>query len=413
MKLFQKKIPRGVIYHSVLDSIRYLIGSFVSPLNEYAPIQRFETAFAKYNNREHCISFPFARTGIYYILKHLDLPRGSEVLLPPITIKGIVDVVLDLGLTPLYVDVELNTVNFDINDLSKKINPKVRAAIVTPLFGLVPDMTAITSLLRLHNIYIIEDFSQCLNGKHCGKGIGTFGNAAVYSASSIKTLDTLGGGLVITDDATLAAKLRNYQAQMDHPSRSLIIKKAWTNLVRNVATTNPVFSLLTFPALQLLRRIDPSSALKQTGNRDKSRLSKLPKVWFTRYSSLQACIGLEHLDQVRSRDKARITNVELIKSGVPHACFPNTTPLSSNVYWQLIVHTKDASSYQKLFSKQGIDIATSSLELVCELQDFPGSSPMPRAKQVYENGIFVPCYPTLTAVDVRRTIAALQKLSDQ
>lgn len=407
MNPFQKKIPRGVIYHSIGESVRYLIGALAAPLNDAAAVRRLEIEFAKYSQRKHCTAFPFARTAIYFILKNLDLPKGSEVLLPPITIKGIVDVVLDLGLTPRYVDVDMETVSFNIDDLARKITPAVRAAIVTPLFGLVPDMPAITGLLRQHDIYIIEDFSQCLNGEHGGKRIGTFGDAAVYSASSIKTLDTLGGGFAITDDATLTAKLRHDQAQLAPASRSLLIKKAWLNLVRNVATTNPVFSLLTFPMLQLLRRINPSSALKQTGNRDKNRLPRLPSVWFTRYSSLQAAIGLAHIDQVQAQDKARIANVERIKAASPSAHFPKTTAASRNVYWQLILHADDAASSQKHFSGRGIDIATSSLELVCALTDYPNRERLANAQRIYDNGVFVPCYPNLTDSDIRRVIAAL------
>ncbi|MCZ8293221.1 MAG: DegT/DnrJ/EryC1/StrS family aminotransferase [Hylemonella sp.] len=409
MNPFQKKIPRGVIYHSIGESVRYLLGALTGPLNDKATVHHLETAFAKYSQRNHCTAFPFARTAIYFILKNLDLPKGSEVLLPPITIKGIVDVVLELGLTPRYVDVDMETVSFNIDDLARKITPDVRAAIVTPLFGLVPDMPKIAGLLRQHGIYIIEDFSQCLNGEHGDKRVGTFGDAAVYSASSIKTLDTLGGGFAITDDAALDARLKLDQTQLAPASRSLIIKKAWINLVRNVATTNPVFSLLTFPMLQMLRWISPSSALKQTGNRDKKRLSRLPSVWLTQYSSLQARIGLAHIDRIREQDKARIANVERIKAASPSAHFPKTTSASRNVYWQLILHADDAASSQRHFSERGIDVATSSLELVCALTDYPNRELLTNAQRIYDNGVFIPCYPNLTNPDIQRVIAALRE----
>jgi perosamine synthetase len=405
-----KKIPRGIIYHSVIQSISYFARATWAPLNDFIKVNEFEATFAQYCGRKYCIAFPFARTAIYFILKSLNLPKGSEVLLPPITIKGIVDVVVDLGLTPKYIDVDMETVGFNIDELTKKITPFTRVALITPLFGLVPNMHAICAILHQHGVFIIEDFSQCLNGEFNGQRIGTFGDAAVYSASSIKTLDTLGGGFAITDDVELNVKLKLEQSKLASPSRAFLVKKAWINCVRNVATVNPIFTLFTFPLLQLLRKINPSAALKQTGGRDKNRLEKLPAVWFTSYSSLQAEIGLVKIKEVQRMDKHRISNVDRIKSAVPAVHFPLTTSLSRNVYWQLIFHADDAAHIQSVFASRGIDVATSSLELVCELEDYPSSEKLVNAERIYKNGVFIPCYPNLTDGDVNRVIAALSSI---
>ena len=88
MNLFVKKIPRGVIYHKVTESIGYLLQSLFMPLDRQDEIKRFEEAFARYCERDYCVAFPFARTAIYFALKNLDLPKGSEIIMPPITITG-------------------------------------------------------------------------------------------------------------------------------------------------------------------------------------------------------------------------------------------------------------------------------------------------------------------------------------
>ncbi len=410
---FQKKLPRGVIYHSVLHSIRYLVFALFMPLTDKSRINKFEVAFAQYCGRKYGIVFPFARTAIYFVLKGLDLPKGSEVILPPITIKGIVDVVLELGLKPRYIEIDKNTICFDLDDLKTKITPLTKAVIITPLFGLVPDMDAMIKIFSENNIFIIEDFSQCLNGAYKKKRVGNFGHVGIYSSSSIKTLDTLGGGLVVTDDNVLFNQLLNAQACLQAPSRKFLVKKAWLNFVRNIATVQPWFTLVTFPFLQLIRNRDPELALKQTGQRNKARLTKLPSVWFRQYTSVQANIGLAHLDLLSLNDSLRVGNAELIKSNTQGNMFPLTTPNSSNVYWQLLLLVPNSTIAQSFFASRGVDIATSSLELVCAMKDYPNYDPLPEASRIYRNGIFIPCYPSQSYSDKERVIAVLKEYFDE
>lgn len=406
MKSLFNKIPRGVIYHKVSESIRYLVSSVFMPLDKQAVVNQFETAFAKYSQREYCVAFPFARTAIYYVLKSLNLPRGSEVMLPPVTIKGIVDVVLALDLVPVYIDWDEASLNFKIDELRSKTGPNVRVVILTNLFGLVPDMPVLTEFFKSRDIFIIEDFSQCLNGRYDDKRIGTFGDIGIYSASSIKQLDTLGGGLAITNDKQLYEILRKYQDGLFPASRKFLIKKAWVNLVRNLATTRLIFSFVVFPMLQVVRKRNPESALKQTGLRNKDRLSELPRLWFCKYSSVQAKIGLSNIDQVVISDQLRIDNANYLKSHCKPGVFPVTTKSSHNVYWQLIVIVKDPVSAQAFFAGHGVDTATSSLELVSALDKYPNKTATPVAENAYRNGIFLPCFPGLTQSDLERVVNA-------
>lgn len=402
--IFLKKIPRGIIYHTVGQSFIYFLKAFYMPLKRQYSIKKLESKFAEYCQRELCVVFPFARTAIFYLVKSLNLPKGSEVIMPAMTIKGIVDVILELELVPVYVELDPSTISFDIDDLREKLNHRVKVAIITPLFGLVPDIEKIVYLLKSNNTFVIEDFSQCLNGTFNGKRVGTFGDASVFSSSSIKTLDTLGGGFALTDDKLTYEYLRTAQLRLAAPSRIFLIKKAWINLLRNLATNNPFFTFLTFPLLQLLSRVNPSATLKQTGHRKKNKLKNLPDLWFTSFTSVQAEIGIENIKSVIVQDAERISHVEYIKTKLPNAQFPATTNKSGNVYWQLIMIVSDSQDAQKFFAKFGVDIATSSLELVSNLQSYTGYRRLLNAENIYKNGIFIPCFPKLNETDVERII---------
>jgi dTDP-4-amino-4,6-dideoxygalactose transaminase len=409
MKFTLDKIPRGMIYHKIIESVGYFMASFFMPVDDHSAIKKFESKFAEYCGREYCVAFPFARTAIYFVLKNLNLPSGTEVILPPVTIKGIVDVVLALDLIPVYVDWDIDTLNFQLDELNRKATPKTKAVIITPLFGLVPDMKALTDFFRAKGIFIIEDFSQCLNGSFDGKRVGTFGDVGIYSCSSIKTLDTLGGGLAITSDTAMYEALRKSQADLFPADRKLLIKKAWVNLVRNVATTRLVFSLAVFPLLQIMRKFNPASTLKQTGSRNKDRLSILPRQWFCGYSSLQAKIGLAHIDNILASDQIRIDNANFLKTKCGFEKFPGTTKSSYNVYWQLVM-VQDPIMAQEVFASHGIDTATTSLELVSALEKYPNKTETPVAEKIYYNGIFLPCFPGLSKNDLERIVAATNQL---
>jgi len=330
-------IPRGRISHSLFEDIGWLFRAIFQKIDDPQRITRFQSVFAGYVGRKHCVVFPFARTGIYSVLKNLELPEGSVVLMPPITIKAILDVVLNLKLIPVFVDIDPSTVCFSEVGLSEALKSKPRVAILTYLFGIVPNVEKICASLRGANVFIIEDFSQCLNGTFRHKKIGTFGDVSVYSASSVKTLDTYGGGFVFTDDHEMARKLSDDQSRLSKPSRLRLLKKIQTDLVRNLASQPAIFAILTFPILRLFDKRGVSELTKFTGDRDKKPISSLPSEWFESYSSIQAKVGLQQIKQMEKKDANRIRAVNKLNNSHKVMDRPIGVDGGENVYWQYII----------------------------------------------------------------------------
>ena len=217
-------------------------------------IYEFESEFAKYNGSKFCKAFPFARTAIYHSLKYKNFPKGSEVIMPPISIKGILDVVLELGLVPVFVDIDPKNLCFEESSLKEKINKNTKAIVITYLYGIVPNVKKIIKICKKNNLFIIEDFSHNLNSQFESKKIGTFGDVGVYSSSSIKTLDTFGGGLAITDDNNIYEYFNKVIKNFKTPPRIIVIKKIIINLVRNFATNRMLFFMFTFPIIKILKK---------------------------------------------------------------------------------------------------------------------------------------------------------------
>jgi len=399
-------VPRGIIYHQIFFDFKYLFKALFFNLKDKNTIRKFENVFSKFIGSPYCLAFPYARTAIFFSLKACNFPRGSEIIMPPISIKGILDVVLDCGLIPVFVDIDPNTLCFDSKKLKKAITPKTKAIIVTYLYGIVPNIKEIISISKKSNLFVIEDFSQCLNGKFKSKKVGTFGDVGVYSASSIKTLDTYGGGLLICKNKKLFSTLSQYKDSLPSPGRWHLITKILTDLTRNLATNRIIFTCFVFPLLRFLNFIKPGSVIKQTGDRNSNMILSLPREWFYSFSSLQANVGLFYLPKINNIDKIRIENVRRIKSATS-IIFPKGVLNSINVYWQLIAFFYDPQKIQQKLHLKGIDTARSSLLNISNLSAYPYRKSMPYAENLYNQGLFIPSYHSLSKKDIKRIIDAL------
>lgn len=403
-------IPRGRISHHLYEDIAWFARATGSNLTDSKVVSRFEHAFSEYVGQKHTIAFPFARTGIHAVLKSLNLPADSIVLMPPITIKPILDVVLGLKLKPLFVDINESTVCFDESALQEATKSAPRVAILTYLFGIVPNVERICKILHDADVFIIEDFSQCMNGTFKGRRIGTFGDVGVYSASSVKTLDTYGGGLVITNDDMLAESLRTAQGQLSPPSRGRLLKKIVTDLIRNLVTQPFVFSFVTFPLIRLLSKHGGSKITKFTGDRNKSPLQQLPNEWFESFTSVQAAVGLQQLKQLNTKDALRMSAIKEINSFHNFSDRPIGDDGGKNIYWQYIVYADEFTRFQRELFAQGIDCATTSLVKISGLEQYPYQASTPHADRLYTNGVYLPCYHQLTKSQCARIGAALANL---
>lgn len=405
-------IPRGRISHSVLQDLVALVRALFSSLTDKQAVQRFESEFGHRIGRRHVIAFPFARTGIYFILKSLNLPKGAVVLMPPLTIKPILDVVYSLQLVPRFVDISLGDACFDEVELAQALNEKANVAILTYLFGIVPDVDRIMNLLHANGVFVIEDFSQCLDGELRSRKIGTFGDVSVYSASSVKTLDTYGGGLVAVDDDSLHSELRLAQSSLTPPRRLELLKKIFTDLIRNLATSPLMFPLGRFPTLRLLNRSKSSLLSRFTGARDTEPIEGLPQSWFRSYTSFQAKFGISQLAELDAKNKVRTQFVRSIDVHVPANRTAKGAVGAQNVYWQYVVFVDDFLRAKVHLLSHQIDTATTSLGLLSSFTSYPHSRSTPNAELIYSRGVYIPCYHQLTVKQTKRLIEAVKTVFD-
>lgn len=189
----------------VINSGQFIKGPIVSS---------FENKLANYLNVKHVISCANGTDALQVALMAMDLEKGDEVILPAFTYPATIEVVALLNLTPVLVDVNLDSFNICIESLQQSISPKTKVIIPVHLFGQGADMNSILTIANEYGIKIIEDNAQALGASMMVDGYGnrksgTIGDIGITSFFPTKNLGCLGdGGAIFTNDDKIAQKLR-------------------------------------------------------------------------------------------------------------------------------------------------------------------------------------------------------------
>ncbi|MDO3693297.1 DegT/DnrJ/EryC1/StrS family aminotransferase [Wenyingzhuangia sp. chi5] len=177
-------------------------------------VQTFKQNLADYLNVKHVIPCGNGTDALQISLMALNLQPGDEVITVDFTFAATVEVIKLLGLTPVLIDVELDTFNISITALEKAITPKTKAIVPVHLFGQCANMEAILKLAKKHNLYVIEDTAQALGADYIftdgtTKKAGTIGTIGTTSFFPSKNLGCYGdGGAIFTNDDALAHTLK-------------------------------------------------------------------------------------------------------------------------------------------------------------------------------------------------------------
>jgi len=184
----------------VLRSGRYIGG---------AAVAEFEQAFARYTGAAHCIACNSGTDALYLALRALEIGPGDEVLVPTFTFIATAEVVSAVGAKPVFVDIDLESFNLDLNQLEAALTPQTRAVIPVHLFGRPVDLETLGQFASAHHLAVVEDCAQATGAMWGDRRVGSFGRVGCFSFFPTKNLGACGdGGAMTTDDAELAATLR-------------------------------------------------------------------------------------------------------------------------------------------------------------------------------------------------------------
>ena len=167
----------------------------------------FEKEFSKYHNIKYSLSVSNGSVALEIALKALKLKKTDSVIVTPRSFIISASCVLNLGLKPIFADVDDNG-NLDIKGIKKAYNKNVKAIIVVHLNGLYCDLDPILNFAKKNKIFLIEDCSQAHGAIYKGKKVGSFGNISTWSFCQDKIISTGGeGGMISTNNRKLWLKL--------------------------------------------------------------------------------------------------------------------------------------------------------------------------------------------------------------
>lgn len=181
----------------------------------------FEMAFSKYIGRRHAIAVSSGTIGVLLALKAADIGEGDEVITSGYSWRQCAQAIAWAGAKPVLAEIDYWSQTLSPDKAADKITPKTRAILATNVNGHPADWDKLQALAEQSSILLIEDSTEAIGSSYQGKTVGNFGDVAIFDFSQLSPLCCGQAGMIVTDDDTLALKLRHYRSRQRQDRSSL------------------------------------------------------------------------------------------------------------------------------------------------------------------------------------------------
>ena len=334
-------------------------------------IEQFESDFAAYSGCKYGISVNSGTIALQFAVAAAGIGAGDEVLVSACTNIASALAAYHNQAIPVAVDSEPDTWNLNLDLIEGLITPKTKAILPVHIYGHPVDMDRLMEIARKHNLIVIEDCAEAHGAQVRGKPVGGFGHASCYSFYANKIITTGEGGMVVTNDPDIAAKVKLY---------------------RNLAFEKPRF----------FHNVAGFSA---------------------RMTGIQAALGASQfarIDAVIERKRQIAAQYSARLAGVAGIELPQEAAWAKNVYWMygIVLSERFPVSRDRLCAElaaRGIDSRTffCPMNLQPCLQSQPGArtTSCPVAERLWERGLYLPSSNTLTAQQIESVCSAIEEIA--
>jgi dTDP-4-amino-4,6-dideoxygalactose transaminase len=368
-------------------------------------IEAFEAEFAQFLGGGHVktCSTEYGRMALYFILKALDFPPGSEIIVPAFTFWVVPEIARVAGLTVVFADIDPTTFTLSPQAVEQAITPNTRAVLPTHLYGLACDMDAILDIAKRHDLKVIEDCAHSLGAMYKGRMVGTQGDGSFFSFQAFKPLNTYGGGLSWVRDPAIAKKVAEFADAEQWPDETRVESILSSGKWQHTFIRPKVFTYSLFPIWYVA---------SFTGSKPEERmwegvrpLSPIPEKYRGRFSNVQAAMGragLKHLPEFIERTRKHARRLDEILGNTPGVTIPTIPEGRTHVYYQYCPYVPEPATIVKRCIRRGVDVAPMHVD-VCtkmELFDWKGAG-MPGADKA-ATAVQVPVYESLSDDEIER-----------
>jgi dTDP-4-amino-4,6-dideoxygalactose transaminase len=368
-------------------------------------IEAFEQEFTRLLGSGHvrACSTEYGRMAFYFILKAMDFPPGSEIIVPAFTFWVVPEIARVAGLKPVFVDIDPATFTLCPSAVERAITPQTRAVLPTHLYGMACDMDAILELARRHDLKVIEDCAHSLGATYKNRMVGTLADASFFSFQAFKPLNTYGGGLAWMRDADLARRVGEFADAEAWPSETRVEGILRGGRWQQAFIRPNVFTYSLFPIWYIASWVDakPEERLWETVR----PLDPLPQHYRGRFSNVQAAIGLAGLKRLpdfieRTRRHARMLTDLL--GGMPGIALPEIPPDRTHVYYQYCAYVPDSRALVKRCIRRGVDVAPMHVDVCTKMELFNWTGPSAPGAEHAATAVQLPVYESLSDQEIER-----------
>lgn len=380
-------------------------------------IEEFEKKFADYIGVKHAITVSSARFGMELLLRSLDLDRGDEIILPAYTFYALPQIVVDMGLKPVFVDIRQSDFGLDPALIEEKITGRTKVIMAAHLFGMVSDISEIKKIADKHGLKLIEDCAHSAGAEYGpGRKAGTCGIGGFFSFDTHKPINTLGGGMVVTDSDKIAESVRKYLSRYSYSG-----KKVFFKIFFNYAEGFALSGLFNFFTIKLIHNEKIAGFIKIIYRKVRAR-SADPRFLF---SNVQAILGskqLERLDEtIQKRKGIAKVYIDDIKTALSGLFEDNRGYLSKagekidlfnyHIFLCFVILARDAKNISKKLSGLGVDSAAGENVVENCGRLYSPSNRYPVTEFVMERALELPMFTGLTEKDIQFIVNRLKAVS--
>lgn len=348
-----------------------LESGWVSSAGPY--VRQFEEAFATYVGRKYGIAVSNGTAALHVALCAAGVAPGDEVIVPAFTMIATIFSVLYTGATPVFIDCELETFNMDTSQIEARITPRTKAILPVHLFGHPCEMDVIEKIAQKHGLLVIEDAAEAHGALFRGRKCGSFGDLSCFSFYANKIITTGEGGMILTDDETLAKKARKYRDLCHSDSKRFIHEDVGFNY---------------------------------------------------RLTNLQAAIGLGELHNIEhylAKKKHIAQQYQKRLSSIPGLRLPTTRPHVTNVHWMyaVLIDPVEFGMNKETLRQKLREHQIDTRDLFYPPEDQPALKKRfnlktihPNAAYAAHNGCYLPSGLALTDAQIDRVCSTIQAIQE-
>lgn len=348
--------------------------------------QQFEEEIARYLGVRYAVGLNSATAALHLALATLGVGEGDEVLLPSLTFVSTAHAVRYTGATPVFVDVDGETLNIDPRDLDRKATPRSKAVIAVHYGGDPCDMGAVLEVARRRGLLVVEDAAHAMGTEVDARGrkAGSLGDAGCFSFHAVKNLATGDGGMLVTDREDVwrrARRLRWMGIDKDTWDRTEDAEEKARSGVRRYAGYHWYYEVAELGFKCHMNDITAAIGLSQ----------------------------LAKLDAANERRRAIRSRYDLAFAGLPglRTPVPQPFPSASHNYVVRLDRRDDLNVFLR-----DRRIASGVHYLPVHLQPYYRdrySADVPVTEEVWKRLLTLPMYPDLSEEDLLRVVAAVRE----